>query len=322
MGPPGIDGQDGLDGEPGPPVPFDSVVPTTSAIADAAASGAAVVAARRDHVHGREDISAMSNSQPAGNETIPANYGAIIPGLPYVIANGFVTTVAAGGVLVLDNSTQRERPRYFLQDTAPTAVLEGDIWISLQTNQTLVYDGSLWRTLEGQPGDLKMAAYSTATTPNYGWLLCDGSAVSRATYVALFNAIGTTFGVGDSLTTFNVPDYRGRVPVGSGTGTGGGASGSGAPTGGSALTARTIGSWVGEETHLLTSTESGVPVHVHLPATGSTGFIGGNFAGANAPGAGATVSLFSATGNNTAADAAAAHNTMPPVQVAHFYIRY
>jgi len=48
-----------------------------------------------------------------------------------------------------------------------------------------------------------------AVSPPAGWLLCDGSAVSRTTYAALFTAIGTTAGAGDGATTFNVPDYRG-----------------------------------------------------------------------------------------------------------------
>lgn len=47
-----------------------------------------------------------------------------------------------------------------------------------------------------------------------GWLLCDGSAVSRSTYSVLFGVIGTTYGVGDGSTTFNVPDMRGRAPFG------------------------------------------------------------------------------------------------------------
>lgn len=50
-----------------------------------------------------------------------------------------------------------------------------------------------------------------------GTLLCDGSAVSRATYAELFAAIGTTFGTGDGSTTFNVPDLRNIWIVGSGT---------------------------------------------------------------------------------------------------------
>ena len=49
-----------------------------------------------------------------------------------------------------------------------------------------------------------------------GWLLCAGSAVSRNSYSALFAAVGTTYGVGDGSTTFNVPDLNGRVPVGKG----------------------------------------------------------------------------------------------------------
>ncbi len=43
-----------------------------------------------------------------------------------------------------------------------------------------------------------------------GWLAANGAAVSRTTYAALFTAIGTTFGVGDGTTTFNIPDLRGE----------------------------------------------------------------------------------------------------------------
>ena len=49
-----------------------------------------------------------------------------------------------------------------------------------------------------------------------GWLLCNGTAVSRTTYAALFAIIGTTFGVGDNSTTFNLPNYNNRAPVGAG----------------------------------------------------------------------------------------------------------
>ena len=48
------------------------------------------------------------------------------------------------------------------------------------------------------------------TTIPTGYLLCDGSAVSRATYDALFSAIGTTYGAGDSSSTFNLPNFQGR----------------------------------------------------------------------------------------------------------------
>lgn len=55
--------------------------------------------------------------------------------------------------------------------------------------------------------------WSTATAPS-GWLLCDGTAVSRFVYASLFAVIGTTYGVGDGSSTFNVPNFAGRVPRG------------------------------------------------------------------------------------------------------------
>lgn len=56
-----------------------------------------------------------------------------------------------------------------------------------------------------------------ATAAPSGFLLCDGSAVSRTTFAALFAAIGTTWGAGDGSSTFNLPDCRGRVLVGVGS---------------------------------------------------------------------------------------------------------
>ena len=60
-------------------------------------------------------------------------------------------------------------------------------------------------------GVIKM--YGSSTPPS-GYLLCDGAAVSRTTYANLFAVIGTTFGVGDGSTTFNVPDIQRRIPIG------------------------------------------------------------------------------------------------------------
>lgn len=58
-----------------------------------------------------------------------------------------------------------------------------------------------------------MTAYGGAAAPTH-WLLCDGTAVNRITYAKLFTAISTAYGVGDGVNTFNLPDMRGRVPVG------------------------------------------------------------------------------------------------------------
>lgn len=68
-----------------------------------------------------------------------------------------------------------------------------------------------------QSGDVKLTA---RITPPTGWLLCDGSAVSRTTYSDLFTAISTAYGVGDGSTTFNVPNFLGRMVIGSGSGSG------------------------------------------------------------------------------------------------------
>lgn len=54
-----------------------------------------------------------------------------------------------------------------------------------------------------------MIDYAGSTAPS-GWIMCDGSAVSRTVYASLFTAIGTTYGSGDGSTTFNLPDFRGR----------------------------------------------------------------------------------------------------------------
>jgi len=85
-----------------------------------------------------------------------------------------------------------------------------------------------------------------------GWLTCDGSAVSRTTYSTLFAAIGTNFGSGDGSTTFNLPNFNGRAPIGVGAYTDSGTGG--------AIT-RTIGQTVGEAVHTLNNTE--LPSHNH-----------------------------------------------------------
>lgn len=55
--------------------------------------------------------------------------------------------------------------------------------------------------------------WATGVAPT-NWLLCDGTAVSRSTYDVLYGVIGTTYGVGNGSTTFNLPNLKGKVPVG------------------------------------------------------------------------------------------------------------
>ena len=72
----------------------------------------------------------------------------------------------------------------------------------------------------GEPvGTILMWAGASSNIPQ-GYLLCDGSAVSRSFYSSLFTAIGTTNGSGDGSSTFNIPDLRDKFVVGATAGSG------------------------------------------------------------------------------------------------------
>jgi len=76
------------------------------------------------------------------------------------------------------------------------------------------YNGSGWDRLENETETIGLIkAYPSNTAPD-GYLVCDGSAISRTIYSNLFAVIGTTFGVGDGTTTFNLPNLKGKVPMG------------------------------------------------------------------------------------------------------------
>lgn len=64
-------------------------------------------------------------------------------------------------------------------------------------------------------GSIQM--WGTSSPPSTKWLICNGQAVSRTAYASLFARIGTTFGAGDSSTTFNVPNFTDRSPIGAGS---------------------------------------------------------------------------------------------------------
>lgn len=104
--------------------------------------------------------------------------------------------------------------------------------------------GTVWL-----PGDLR---YSARTAADAGWLLCNGQAVSRSTYAALFAQLGTTEGAGDGSTSFNVPDLRGCFPL---------AANPSGVSGNPGRAIRSRGDAGGAETHTLTTSE--MPSHDH-----------------------------------------------------------
>jgi microcystin-dependent protein len=175
---------------------------------------------------------------------------------------------------------------------------EGLLAYALNDDTLYKFDGSSWLAVGGgdPSGTIKMFAGSSAPA---GWLVCDGSSVLRATYAALFAVIGTTFGSVDG-THFTLPDFRGRAPIGVGTGAG--------------LTARALAASGGEETHQLSVAE--LPAHNHhysddtgsplVVDTGSADTLYGTSAADNTTGD---------TGSDTP------HNNMQPYLAVNFIIK-
>jgi len=153
--------------------------------------------------------------------------------------------------------------------------------------------------------------YGGSTAPDE-WLMCDGSAVSRADYAALFTAIGTAFGPGDGTTTFNVPDLRGRVAIGSGSGSG--------------LSTYAIGDTGGEETHTLTTGEIAAHSHTDIGHTHTEGnaapSLGAAITGVPVPSAVPTIGI-TGVGNANIQNAGGggAHNNLQPYLATNHLIK-
>ena len=161
------------------------------------------------------------------------------------------------------SSTTLDNAHLYQQGTlasipAATSVAPGTEYYATDANVVFKAVGgsgstaSFWINYGHSPGDLKPSAIAAAPT---GWLLCNGQGVSSATFPFLFTAIGTTYG-GNS-TTFNVPDFRGRIPIGDCGGTGTATGAQRWNLGTQPTTGRG-----GEETHVLTSPGE-LPSHAH-----------------------------------------------------------
>lgn len=159
-------------------------------------------------------------------------------------------------------------------------------------------------------GSIVASARAAAPT---GWLVCDGSTVLRATYAALFSAIGTAFNTGgEDSTVFRLPNLKGRVPVG-------------LDAADTAFDVR--GETGGAKTHTLTVDEMPSHTHTQNPHT-HTQWTGGNLTNAN-PQSGSGIigqtnqtTTLATTATNQNTGGGQAHNNLQPYLVLNYLIRH
>jgi hypothetical protein len=155
------------------------------------------------HGQGQKEEIQLSTYYPAPHGTyagLKTNSLAVGSGASIPTVDGIVTFA------VIDDNT-----------SAPVVTAEGSLYYSAKDSELKYYKvtGSgtsqvaVWKGIgsQGTPPGAVMA-FAMATAPD-GWLECNGQAVSRSNYAALFAAIGTVYGAGDGSTTFKLPDYRG-----------------------------------------------------------------------------------------------------------------
>jgi microcystin-dependent protein len=147
-------------------------------------------------------------------------------------------------------------------ELAAAVLIQGTPYVATYSNA----DGAFYlRDFYGNPYNVPLGAlleFTGTTAPNSAFVLPYGQAISRTTYAAYFALVGTTYGVGDGSTTFNVIDKRGRVSAGKDD-MGGSATGriGSVTTDNGTIIGTTLGSAGGSATHALTIAE--MPSHTH-----------------------------------------------------------
>lgn len=140
-----------------------------------------------------------------------------------------ISTAAGGGGTVLTDTTDYTIGGAFADADLPASISPDVAYSTVSiTNATYhstklfvsyypiadLFRAGRWNTDTVPEGAIEAFAGSSVPT---GWLLADGTAVNRTTYQRLFTAIGTTWGIGDGSTTFNIPDLQGAFLRGTGS---------------------------------------------------------------------------------------------------------
>ena len=122
-----------------------------------------------------------------------------------------------GASLVLKNLSAETYPGEAIIQARDSDGTPGENIRFLADGSIVIADEKVLTDAQGLPVSTGIVVPFAANTVPDGFLLCNGAAVSRATYAKLFNVIGTTYGTGDGSTTFNLPNLTDRFIQGSGT---------------------------------------------------------------------------------------------------------
>ena len=166
-----------------------------AAVATSASVGVETTAARADHVHANQQSLSTTGTPTFATVSVTGNIDAAS------FDKVTITAPATSATLTIANTKALT--------VSNTLTLTGTDTSSVDVGS----GGSL------TPAGVVQAYLGAYTSIPSGWLLCDGAAVSRTTYAALFGVISTTYGAGNGSTTFNLPNLAGHMLVGYNTGT-------------------------------------------------------------------------------------------------------
>lgn len=130
-----------------------------------------------------------------------------------------IVTIASGDQISASRSDINANFAALNTDKIETSVIDTDTALAADSDDKIPSQKAVKAYIDALGGITALVptgailAYGAATAPSE-FLLCDGSAVSRATYSTLFAILSTSYGVGDGSTTFNLPNLKGRFPLG------------------------------------------------------------------------------------------------------------
>lgn len=262
----------------------------------------AAAAKWRDDISGTITTGGTANAYTVASnsafDTSAHMNGAMIAFIPH-ITNGAIVTLNVDGI---GNKPLRSAPGVEL---GAGVMVQGTPYVVTYVDG----DGAFYlQGFTGNPFNIPiggMLPYFGASAPNANFILPFGQLLSRTTYATFFGQVGTTFGVGDGVTTFGAPDLRGRGVFG--LDNMGGSAANRITVAGGNFDGTVLGQTGGGQNQTLTSAQ--LPVTAITPTLnfGSNGFIGTSVQSFNNGGAGATTFV---TGNGNTVGANLSVNTI------------